>query len=382
MGLARYIARRLARTALVLLGVVALTYALSRLSDADPVYRHLDARGDLDGASASRGGGGGGASDALAYRSAARELGLDLPPFFFGLSPKPLPDTLVAVLPLARRERLRDSLLSAAGGAGWPRLRWYGWPNGFTHFAGGLAAGRLGYSLQTGEPATRPIARAVATTLPLAALALLAALLLGTLGGLYLGWRRWRALRAACYGLLAAPGFYLTTLAVTQLSGRGRPFPGPGWPAASASLAEWLPHAALPVALLALPGAAYLTLVLADGLRRADRQPIRELALMSGRTERSVWWREMLPLAFVPAGATAVGLLVPALLGGSVVVEYVFNVPGLGRLVLESLLARDWPVVLGVVLLSGLATALGYLAMDLLNAWLDPRWRKIVTHAG
>jgi len=73
-------------------------------------------------------------------------------------------------------------------------------------------------------------------------------------------------------------------------------------------------------------------------------------------------------------------LLVPAFIGGSVVVEYVFNIPGLGRLVFESILARDWPVVLGIVTLSSFVTVFGYVFLDVVNAWLDPRFRKMIGH--
>ena len=375
-----YALRRLLTSAGVLLGVLLLTYGLSRLSDVDPVDRYLEASEELDRS-------GGSDSDARRYRAAARRLGVDLPPFFFGLSPKHHPDTLYRVLPLSARETIiaeANKRLSRNGGTAslLPKLSWYGTPNGFTRFAGGVVSGDFGYSLRDGQPAARSILRALRTTAPIALLGLLLAAALGIVLGVQMAWRRLGWLRTACYVLLSSPGFFLSALAVSVFAGRGRLFPGPGWVDASAGVGEWLAHATLPILILGLPAAAYIALVLEESLLSADRAPIREFARMQGRTEAQVWWGDMLPLGLVPGVVTVVGLLVPSFIGGSVVVEYVFNIPGLGRLVFESILARDWPLVLGVVTLSSFATVLGYLMIDLVNAWIDPRWRKFVVHVG
>ena len=400
----RYLLRRLITSVGVLLGVLLLTYGLSRLSDADPVYAYLEAQNEFGNSTRSAG-------DTRAYSRAARRLGLDLPGFFFALSPKHYPDTLHRILPLARRQQaetlLREGLpwphiqtyQTTAWSAGSlspdaqleeahhqgqllvPTLRWYGSDNGFVYFMKGLLRGDLGYSSRTGNPVASSLLRALVVTLPIALVSLLLAVVLGILLGLPLARHRWRALRLGLYAFVSAPGFWLATIFVTQLSGRGKPFPGPGWRGATDSLANWLSHTTLPISILALPAAAYLALLLEEAIRREDRLPLRDFARMQGASERSVWWREMLRLGIAPSLATAVGLLIPAFLGGSVVVEYVFNIPGLGRLVFESILARDWPVVLGVVLLSGLATIIGYVVMDVVNAWIDPRFRKFVVHA-
>ena len=117
-----------------------------------------------------------------------------------------------------------------------------------------------------------------------------------------------------------------------------------------------------------------------ESLQQADRIPIRDFARLRGQSERQIWYGDMFRLGLVPSVVTVVGLLVPAFIGGSVVVEYVFNIPGLGRMVFESILARDWPVVLGIVILSSFSTIFGYILLDVVNAWLDPRFRKLTSH--
>ena len=398
-----------------------LTYGLSRFSDADPIYGYLDAKGDLAGRSNS-------SSDDRAYRAAAHALGLDLPPFFFTIQPSRYPDTLYKLLPLARRTQayswlkkgvhedvvvdIQDFIWSAdateenirlrrvlepsklTGSArhllnrytsysynsAIPRVVWHGWPNGFTHFLGGILHGDLGYSSQSGNSVGEAIWRALKVTAPISLVALLLSVGISLLLGVWIARYSASWLRGLLYVLVSMPGFWLAMLFVTQLTGRGRPFPGPGWRDATASLGAWLHHVTLPVLILAIPAGAYLALILEESILRGDRMEIRDFARLQGATERKVWWAEMLPLGIVPSLSTAVGLLIPGFIGGSVVLEYIFNIPGLGRLVFESILSRDWPMVLGVVLVSGLATVAGYFFMDMVNAWLDPRFRKFVTH--
>ena len=424
-----YLARRALTALVVLWAVLSVTYALSRLSDADPVYRILGVGEESVGVAAEDG----------AYGRTARRLGLDIPSFYVAIVPAYLPDSMPRVLPLARRAQLAslladglppdfaaeaqlavwgtaaDTLVPAArrrlrqargvheidaawaaagaeslyafgrytsGPPGGQRLVWRGAPNGYTHFLGGLLRGELGYSLADGEAVADKLARALAVSLPIGLWALLVALTGGLALGLALARRGWVGVRGLAYALVAAPGFFLATFAVVALAGRGRPFPGPGWVEPGGGLAEWLAHAALPVLLLGLPAAAYLGLVLAESLDRGDLLPLRDFARLQGAGEGRVWWGEMLRLGVTPSVTAAVGQLVPAMVGGSVVVEYVFNLPGVGRLALASMLARDWPVVAGVVVVSAAATVIGYLVMDALNAWLDPRWRKLLGRVG
>jgi len=419
----RYILRRIGSALAVLLAVVLLTFWLSRYASDDPVYAYLASTNELEQA--------GTAEDLAAYRSAAHKLGQDLPPFFFSIQPSHYPDTLHRLMPLSRKRQAKALLKH---GLAWspietfqktiwtqhtpnevtlraiespevlaktlekrptlepyfdleakrsafplPSLRWNGLQNSFWHFAGGMLKGDFGYSLLTGEAVSTRIARAFKTTFPIASIALLFSILLGTWLGTFMTQHKSVWLKRLCYIMLSLPGFWFVSFAMTQLSGRGKLFPGPGW-LLDGSLGDWLVHASLPTLVLAIPAAAYLALVMDESLQQADRVPIRDFARLRGQSEHKVWYGDMYRLGLVPSVVTIVGLLIPSFIGGSVVVEYVFNIPGLGRMVFESILARDWPVVLGIVLLSSLATIFGYVLLDVVNAWLDPRFRKLTNH--
>ena len=75
------------------------------------------------------------------------------------------------------------------------------------------------------------------------------------------------------------------------------------------------------------------------------------------------------------------GSLLPSLLAGSVLIELIFNIPGMGRLLVNATLARDWPVVTTILLLSGIATILGLLLADILYRWADPRLGRTAVNA-
>ena len=94
-----------------------------------------------------------------------------------------------------------------------------------------------------------------------------------------------------------------------------------------------------------------------------------------GASERAIWWRHAARLAAVPV-VTMFALQLGAVLGGAVITETVFDWPGLGRLTIEAIQRRDYPLVQGCVLLIASAYVLANLLADLLGLWLDPRQRQ------
>ena len=98
-------------------------------------------------------------------------------------------------------------------------------------------------------------------------------------------------------------------------------------------------------------------------------------AMAKGLSPVVVFYKHALRNALIPV-ITLVGLELPYLLGGALVVEQVFNWPGLGKLILEAIFQRDYPVVMGMVLVSGLAVQIGAILTDLGYLWADPRIRR------
>lgn len=244
-----------------------------------------------------------------------------------------------------------------------------------TWLAGALH-GDLGQSLRHGLPVTRLIAERLPVTGSLAGLATLLALALALPLGILAAVKEGTALDLAVLLVsqagLALPAFWVGILLILALAVRGHLFPTGGYVPWHESVAGALRSLALPVVALSLPMVAVLVrLVRGALLEELGRDHIRT-ARAKGLPERTVLLRHALRGALIPT-VTMVGLQLGFLLGGSIVIEQVFALPGLGRLVLSAIANRDVPLIQGlVVFIAALAVAINF-AVDVLYAALDPR---------
>jgi peptide/nickel transport system permease protein len=133
-----------------------------------------------------------------------------------------------------------------------------------------------------------------------------------------------------------------------------------------------LRHLILPAAVLGLEGTAALTRLVRSSVTDVLVEDYVRTARAKGLSERVVLFRHALKNALLPM-VTLVGLRLPTLIGGAVVIETVFAWPGIGRLGWEAVLQRDYPVVMGLVVFTGVLTILGNLLADLAYAAIDPR---------
>ena len=142
-----------------------------------------------------------------------------------------------------------------------------------------------------------------------------------------------------------------------------------------APLADRFGHLVLPVLCLSYGGVAYLSRFVRATLLDSSSNESAVAARAKGLSVIAVLFRHGFRLAAVPM-LTLAGFLLPALVGGSVIVETVFSIPGLGRLFVDAAFQRDLPVLLGLTLLSGAATLAGILVADLTYVVADPRVRR------
>jgi len=256
-------------------------------------------------------------------------------------------------------------------------------PERFARYLGGLLRGDLGISLSRSRPVAEVLGEALPPTLLLSGCALVVAFALG----IGLGTRAAARPRGAAewmvrFGLPAldaAPPFWLGLVAILVFAWKL------GWLPAShmrspdgagpAAPLDLLAHLALPVAVLALPGAAAVARHQWDAMRRALDAPAAHTARALGVPERRVVWHQAFRAALQPA-LVLLGLGLPALVGGAAVVEVVFSWPGLGALSQRALLARDAPLALGALLLYAALVVAGGAAAELLSLWADPRLRE------
>lgn len=251
---------------------------------------------------------------------------------------------------------------------------------------GGVLRGDLGRSFRDRRPVADKIAERVGITVTLNALALVAMVLfavpLGVLAAAHPGSVWDRAAGAATYLAYAVPLFWAALLLQMVFSMRLGWFPLAGLASDDAArsgtlgrLIDGAAHLVLPVACLAYGGVAYLSRFVRATLLDGSSAETIVAARARGLSALGVLVRHGFRRAAVPL-LTLAGLLLPGLVGGSVIVEAIFAIPGLGRLFVDAAFQRDIPVLLGLTLLSGGATLAGIVLSDLAYAVADPRVRR------
>lgn len=242
----------------------------------------------------------------------------------------------------------------------------------------GAFTGDLGRSATYGVPVGGLIAERLAVTLPLAALALGIAVALGVGLGVAAAAGQGRAPDRIASGLaqvgIAVPDFWFGILFILLFSTTLHWFSAggfPGWSDPAAAMKALL----LPALALALPQAAVLTRVTRSAVLEVAGEDFVRTARAKGLSARRVLWRHAVRNALVPI-VTIVGLQFSFLVAGAVLVENVFNLPGIGRLAYQSLAQRDLIVIRNVAMLfAGLVIIVNFL-VDLAYLWLDPRLRR------
>jgi len=246
----------------------------------------------------------------------------------------------------------------------------------YLEWLGNLLRGDLGTSISYREPVGRLIAARLPVTYSVAFAAMLVAIGIALPLGIAAARRAWSPLDlTALVGSqlgLAVPTFWMGILLLLGFAAALPIFPLQGYVALTRDPAQWLRHLALPAVALGIERAAALTrLVRASFLEELTRDYVRT-ARSKGLREPSVLRGHVLRNALIPV-LTVMGLQLGFLLGGTIVVEQVFGLPGLGRLLLQGIYSRDLMVVQGAVITIAVTFALLNLVVDLLYAAVDPR---------
>jgi peptide/nickel transport system permease protein len=259
-------------------------------------------------------------------------------------------------------------------------------PRQYLMWLGAVATGDLGTSFLFKEPVTRVIGRALPPTLLLTGTALLFDLALG-LGIAMAAARRpygWvdRVTTVLSLGVYGLPSFWIAGVAILVFAFWLGWFPpshmhtvGADQLSGAARLADLLYHLVLPALCLGVVGAAATARYLRATLIETGASRFVLAARARGLPEGRILWVHTLRPSLLPV-ATLIGLSIPFLVSGSVVVESIFSWPGMGRILWLAAQARDVPLVLGVTLVGALAVVFGNLLADLLYAAVDPRVRE------
>lgn len=253
-------------------------------------------------------------------------------------------------------------------------------PEQYLGYLAGVAMGDLGTSVRTGRPVTGMIVGRLGWTLALALPALALGLLVGVPAGALAAWRRRSATGVAITGtalvLTSLPAFWLGLILMAVFAA------GLGWfpvitsvplrADGAAALLEMARRLALPILTLSVGTAGWMLLTTRAAVEGTLGAAYLQLARANGIGERAILWQHALRNAMLPV-VTHAGLALGALVGGVVVVESVFSVPGIGSLMYSSVLARDYPALQGVFLVTVLGVVGANLVADLVCRRLDPR---------
>lgn len=238
----------------------------------------------------------------------------------------------------------------------------------FATFCLNVGRGDFGLSLRFEEPAMQLVVERLSATTELAVGAMAFALVLGIPAGVISASRHNSVADSAIRGLTmlgqAVPSFYLGVIGILVFAVwlRWLPTGGRGSPA----------HLVLPAVTLGFNLVALIARVTRAAMLDVLRQDYIRTARAKGLSEWLVIWSHALRNAFIPV-LTVIGLQVGVVMGGVVVIETIFSWPGVGRLAIQAIYARDFPVVQAVVFLFAIIFVLVNLAVDLLYAALDPR---------
>lgn len=315
-----YVARRLIGAAFLILGLVSLVFFVVHLAPGDPLLRYVSPEVDPRSIEIMR-----------------QKFGLDLPVY---------------------QQYVR-----------WLRLT--------------LLEFDFGLSITRQRPVAELLVQAIPNTLCLASLAMLVRLIGGCALGIFSAVRRggwWdRGITLGALLVYSMPTFWLSLMLLLLFAFHLRWLPAGQMHdldhqqlSLLQGAGDSLRHLILPVFVLGIGGVASTARYMRASLLEVLELDYVRTARAKGLPESQVVLKHALRNALLPV-ATLVGLSIPSLVGGAVIVEYIFSWPGMGQLTLQALFARDYPVIMATTMLSGVVVVLGNLISDVLYTWLDPR---------
>ncbi len=248
----------------------------------------------------------------------------------------------------------------------------------FAQWGGGVVRGDLGVSVFSGRPVTALIAQRLEPTIALTLMSLLFAVLIAVPLGIFAAWRAGSWIDRAAMGFavlgFSVPVFVLSYCLILLFAVELPILPVQGYKPIMDGIGPFLSHMILPSFALGVLNAALIARTTRAAMLEVLRQDYIRTAQAKGLSVLSVLFGHALKNAAIPI-VTIIGISFTMLISGVVVTETVFNIPGVGRLTVDAILRRDYPVIQGVILLFSLAYVFLNLAIDLSYGLFDPRIR-------
>lgn len=265
-----------------------------------------------------------------------------------------------------------------------PSLHFYGFQNQYHKWLLDLFVGDFGTSYHKKEPVLDLIASRVVPTFILSVLSILIAFAvsipLGVSSAVHQGTKKEKTTTILLFFLYSLPSFWVATLLINYLTSPEYFdfFPTTGFSdfeegaGAAEQLGNYLHHMILPLFCYTYASFAFISRQMRGSMLQTLRQDYIRTAWAKGLAPKQVYWKHAIRNSLLPI-ITLVASIFPSLIAGSVVIEYLFTLPGMGRLAYEAEVSKDYPVIYIVMLFSAALTLVGYLVADILYAMVDPR---------
>lgn len=251
-------------------------------------------------------------------------------------------------------------------------------PIQYYNWAKEILSGNLGFSMRTGEPVSKIIFERIPATVSLMGLSLILSLVIAIPAGVYSATKQYSKLdyffTVMTLAGISIPTFFLGLTLIYLISVKLNLLPTGmiATPGIGFFIADRLKHLVLPMVVLGLNGAAVYARYMRSSMLEIIRQDFIRTARAKGTTERRVIFVHALRNGLIPI-VTLLGLSLPTLFSGAVITEQVFNWPGLGKLMVDSVFSRDYPVLMALILITACLVVLGNLLSDILYGLVDPR---------
>lgn len=248
----------------------------------------------------------------------------------------------------------------------------------FVEWASRTLRGDFGKSIYSGRTVAELVSQRLEPTISLTIVGGILAVLLGIPLGVFAAWRagsRWdRGIQIFAAMGISVPGFWLGFIFILLFAVYFRWFPVIGYVSVTEDFTGWIRSITLPVSLLAISGSSIIIRMTRGSILEVLREDFIRTARAKGLANRPVLFRHALRAGAIPI-ITVIGMLAGALITGVVVTETVFTIPGLGRLVAETVQNRDFPVVQSMLMLLASFYVFINLMVDLAYVFFDPRVR-------
>lgn len=253
-------------------------------------------------------------------------------------------------------------------------------PVQYVNWLGEVVQGNLGQSFLRRLPVVDLISDRIGTTLLLGSLSLLTATILGVSAGLISGFKQYSwidyIISIFSYGAYSFPNFFFGLIAIYIFSVKLGWLPSSGTYTPGEDRNHWdtIKHLILPVTVLSTQFIGIFARQTRSAVLEVLNEDYVRTAYGKGLHQRRVRFRHILPNALIPV-ITVIGLSLPLLITGAVVTEIVFSWTGIGQLTVNSIFGRDYPVIMGIVLMIGVVVTFANLLIDMTYAIVDPRIR-------